>query len=235
MVIASCVGFRLVLKILTAFPITLSASSNRQRNIGKLTITTNASSSERPYSELYAGFIRAYPKVQMTLHLSDENVSLEGSQFDVAIRGRVTDLSDSSYKARKLGNLDFCVFASPDYVRGRPPLKSIDDFADWDRIACPAIPWASIATTFEGSPPTREPRSLIACNNFAMARTFVEDGMGFMIETYPLVAEDLRAGRLVEVLPNVRLRPVDVCAVYPANAPRDSLTRLFVDYAIAQD
>ena len=67
-----------------------------------------------------------------------------------------------------------------------------------------------------------------------MARAFVEDGMGFMIETYPIVAEALRAGRLVELLPNVRLRPVDVYAVYPANAPRDSLARLFVDYAHEQ-
>lgn len=202
--------------------------------VGTLTVTTNASSSERPYSELYAGFVRAYPKVQMTLHLSDENVSLEGSHFDVAIRGRMTDLDDSSYKARKLGSLEFAIFASPDYVQGRPPLKTLDDLADWDRIACPAIPWASIATTFDGTVPTREPRSLITCDNFAMARTFVEDGMGFMIETYPLVAEAFRVGRLVELLPNVRLRPVDVYAIYPANAPRDSLARLFIDYAVAQ-
>ena len=205
-----------------------------EQPVGTLTITTNASSSERPYSELYAGFVRAYPKVQMTLHLSDENVSLEGSQFDVAIRGRMSDLDDSSYKARKLGSLEFAIFASPEYVQGRPPLKTIDDLADWDRIACPAIPWASIATTFDGSVPMREPRSLITCDNFAMARTFVEEGMGFMIETYPLVAEAFRVGRLVEVLPNIRLRPVDVYAIYPANAPRDSLARLFVDYALAQ-
>ncbi len=166
--------------------------------------------------------------------LSDENVSLEGSQYDVAIRGRMTDLDDSSYKARKLGSLEFCIFASPEYVHERPPLKTVDDLADWDRIACPSIPFASIATTIDGTAPGRTPRSVMACDNFAMDRTFVEDVMGFMIETYPLVAEASRAGRLVEVLPNIRLRPVDVYAIYPANAPRDSLARLFVDYALTQ-
>ncbi|MGA9409649.1 MAG: LysR substrate-binding domain-containing protein, partial [Roseobacter sp.] len=104
------------------------AAINRraEQPVGKLTITTNASSSERPYSELYAGFVRAYPKVQLTLHLSDENVSLEGSQYNVAIRGRMTDLDDSSYKARNLGSLEFCIFASPGYVYGRQPFKTVD-------------------------------------------------------------------------------------------------------------
>ena len=213
----------------------LAAINRRvEQPVGTLTITANASSSERPYADLYAGFARAYPKVQLTLHMSDKNVNLEGSQYDVAIRGRMTDLNDSSYKARKLGSLEFCIFASPAYVRDRPPLQTVDDLADWDRIACPAIPWVGIATTFDGTAPTREPRSLMTCDNYAMARTFVEDGMGFMIETYPIVAEALRDGRLVELLPNVRLRPVDVYAVYPANAPSDSLARLFVDYALAQ-
>jgi len=46
------------------------AAINRraEQPVGKLTITTNASNSERPYSEPYVGFVRAYPKVQLTLH-----------------------------------------------------------------------------------------------------------------------------------------------------------------------
>ena len=203
--------------------------------MGKLTLTVNASSAQRPYADLYASFSRAYPKVELTMHISDENVRLEGSEFDVAIRGRMKDLDDSSYKARRRASLEFCIFASADYARAHPPLKCIDDLADWDRIACPAIPWESIATTADGIAPTREPRSILTCDNFSMARAVVEDGMGFMIETLPLVAEDIRAGRFVELLPQVRLRPVDVYAVYPANAPRDSLTRLFVDHVVAQD
>ncbi|MGB4952233.1 MAG: LysR family transcriptional regulator [Rhizobiaceae bacterium] len=202
--------------------------------VGKLSITTNASMAHRPFSDLYAGFARAYPKVQLSIHITDETLPLEGSEYDVAIRGRVTDLDDSSYKIRKLRSLEFCIFASPDYVRGRPPLNDIDDLADWDRIAYPAIPWASIASTAEGKGPSRTPRSLLSCDNYAMARTFVEDGLGFMIETYPLVAKDIQAGRLVQLLPKVRLRPVDVFAVYPANSTRDSLARVFVDYLLSQ-
>ena len=214
----------------------LDAISRRiEQPVGKLSITTNASMAHRPFADLYAGFARAYPKVQLSIHITDETLALEGSEYDVAIRGRVTDLENSSYKIRKLRSLEFCIFASPDYVRGRPPLNTIDDLADWDRIAYPAIPWASIASTAEGKAPKNAPQSVLSCDNYAMALAFVEDGFGFMIETYPLVAKDIKAGRLVQLLPNLKLRPVDVYAVYPANSTRDSLARLFVDYLLAQD
>lgn len=214
----------------------LAAINRRvEQPVGKLSMTINVSSAHRPYTDLYTGFARAYPKVQLSIHITDESVPLEGSEYDIAIRGRTTNLDDSSYKARKLVSLQFCIFASPDYVRARPPLRSLDDLATWDRIACPPVPWAAMATTADGIAPAREPRTILSCDNFGMARAFVEDGLGFMIETWPLVAEDIRAGRLVHLLPNVRLRPIDVYAIYPANAPRDSLARLFVDYMMEQD
>lgn len=55
-----------------------------------------------------------------------------------------------------------------------------------------------------------------------------------MIETYPLVAEDFRAGRLVHLFPRVKLRPIDVYAIYPANSPRDGLAHLFIDFMMEQ-
>ena len=67
-----------------------------------------------------------------------------------------------------------------------------------------------------------------------MARKFVDDGLGFMIETYPLVADDFRAGRLVHLLPHVKLRPIDVYAIYPTNSPQDGLAHLFIDFMMDQ-
>ena len=73
-------------------------------------------------------------------------------------------------------------------------VEAINERADWGRIVCPAIPWASIATTMGGTAPTREPRPLITCTKVAIARTCVEDGIRFVTETYPLVAEAFRRG-----------------------------------------
>jgi len=222
-------------KMTTAAQEGLAAMNRRvHQPIGKLSITLNTASACYPYGKLYSGFARAYPKIQLALNFTDRAIPLEGSEFDVAIRGRAKALDDSSYKSRRLGRLDFCFFAAPQYVQGRPTLSCIDDLADWDRIQNPMVPWRAVATTADGVVPEREPKIAMSCDNYTMARSFVDAGLGFMVETYPLVAEDIRAGRLVQLLPNMKLRPIDIYAVYPANSPHDSLARLFVDYMLMQ-
>jgi len=55
-----------------------------------------------------------------------------------------------------------------------------------------------------------------------------------MIETYPLVADKFRTGRLVQLVPHVKLRPIDVYAIYPANSPKDGVAHLFIDFMMDQ-
>jgi hypothetical protein len=38
----------------------------------------------------------------------------------------------------------------------------------------------------------------------------------------------------VHLLPGVKLRPIDVYAIYPANSPKDGLARLFIDFMMDQ-
>ena len=203
--------------------------------VGKLSVTVPTINAQSPFAEMFIGFARAYPQVQLSMHVSDEAISLEGSKFDVALRGRINDLDDSTYKSRKLGSVSYCIFASPEYLQGRIPPKTIDDLAEWDLIQSPQVPWKTLATTEGGEVPSREPKVLMSCDNCGMALRFVEAGLGFMVENRVLVDSALREGRLVEVLPNQKLRPVDFYAVYPANAPRDSLAMLLVDFIRKRD
>jgi len=134
--------------------------------------------------------------VHLDVHLTDSNVPLAGSGFDVAIRGQVQDLDDSSYKARKIGQLQLCIFAARTYVDARPRPTSIEDLSSWDWVRARPTPWARIA----GPETSREPRIVMTTDNYTLARKFVEDGLGFMVEAYELVERDIRAGRLVQLL-----------------------------------
>jgi DNA-binding transcriptional LysR family regulator len=154
---------------------------------------------------------------EVALHVAvDQRVGLEGSKFDVAIRGSNVGLNDSSYKARKLGHADFCLFATPEYVHSRPPLTSLEDLAVWDWIKFVQMPWAQLMTTVDGHVPNFEPRLAASCDSFMMAKNFVLDVQGFMVELYPAVVDDFKSGRLVHLLPDLKLRPLEVFAVYPA-------------------
>ena len=201
---------------------------------GTLSITLNTASAHHPWAELHLSFARTYPEVQLAMNFTDERVPLEGSKFDVAIRGSNIGLNDSSYKARKLGSADLCLFASPEYAHQRPLPTSLDDLSTWDWIKFVDVSWAHLMTTADGTPPTTEPRIKASCDSYMMAKNFVLDGQGFMVELYPIVAEDLKAGRLVQLLPDLSFRPLEVYAVYPANASKDSLAHLYIDFILQQ-
>ncbi|WP_422825721.1 LysR family transcriptional regulator [Thalassococcus sp. BH17M4-6] len=213
----------------------LAAIQRRAKQpFGTLTIAAATPLAQSPYAEAFTRFAQTYPDVHLKIQLDDRSVPLEGSTIDVAIRGRTKELDDSSYKARKLGNLQFCVFAAPSYVHGRPKPHTIEDLADWHWIQSSPISWTDFARSADGTAPERTPKIVATCNNFALARKFVDEGLGFMIETYPLVADDIRAGRLVHLLPRAKLRPIDVYAIYPANSPKDGIAHLFVDFMMNQ-
>lgn len=201
---------------------------------GRLRLTSNTATAHYPYSEIWTRFARAYPDIQLDMQFSDARVPLEGSGFDVAIRGTSSGLDDSSYHARKLGKVRLCMFCSPEYARARPVPRHIDDLADWGQINYLPVSWQVMATSDAGDVPKTTPPVVQSFDNFTMARTFVEAGLGFMVETVPLVMEDFRAGRLVQILPDRPLKHIEVFAVYPANAGRDSLARLLVDFLLDQ-
>jgi len=209
----------------------LSAIQSRvEQPIGRLTVTIATPAAQSPLSDILSDFVRLYPGIQVSFHIGDDNLNLEGSNFDVAIRGMMTNLDDSGYIAIKLGQIEFGAFASAKYAKNRPVPRTIDDLAEWDRILCPDVPWKILGTTLDGVVPTREPSVAVSCNNHALARKFLEDGLGFMIESKPLFVADVANGTLVELLPNVRFQPVDVFAIFPANSPKVGIARLFINF-----
>lgn len=213
----------------------LAAIHRRTANpSGRLRLAINTATAQWPYSEIWTRFARAYPDIQLDMKFADDYVQLEGSGFDVAIRGTSTGFADSSYRARKLGKVRLCMFCAPEYARARPVPRHINDLADWGRIEFIPVPWAQMATSEAGEVPDTTPPVVLSADNFTMARAFVDAGLGFMVETVPVVMEDFRAGRLVQILPERPLRHIEVFAVYPANAARDSLARVLVDFLLDQ-
>lgn len=213
------------------------AAMNRRAHqpVGKLSITVNTGSASNPFAQIYTSFAKAYPKIQLSIHLSDYDVPLEGSQFDLAIRGKPGGLEDTAYRAAKLGYIPFGIFASPQYIATRPPVATLDELNGWDRIQAPVIPWSVFAKMADGETATTEPSIVVSCDNFEMGRQFMLQGLGFMIEATALFADDVAAGRAVQVLPGQKLRPLAVHAIYPANAPSDSPARLLIDHMLGLD
>jgi DNA-binding transcriptional LysR family regulator len=177
------------------------------------------------------GFFARHPEVKVQLTLRDHYVDIVGEGLDVALR--MGDIADSSFIARKLGMARVITCATPSYLerRGRP--RTLEDLARHDCLVSliDGVPQAWLY----GSQGQAHEVAVSGPLHVASGPAVLESaraGLGLVRLFDYVVAADIAAGRLEEVLAehsNVQ-RPVS--AVYPASRHLSPKVRVFVDYMV---
>lgn len=184
-----------------------------------------------------ARFVERYPEVDVELHVENRNVDFVSEGFDLAIR--MGDLGDSSLVARRLEDGALGVFASPDYLRRRGRPRSAEDLERHDLLGFVrpstgrVLPW--IFQERGGEHFEIAPRARIRCaGDFLACVTLASAGAGLVQAYRFLVARELAAGELVEVLPKLagRTRPFTLLQP-PSPGTRRLAVRMFADELVA--
>ncbi len=179
---------------------------------------------------LLGPFRAAHPDLRLKLTFDDAKADIIGGRFDVAIRG-AGHLPDSTLRARRLLEFDRVLCAAPGYLAVRGAPRSAGEIREHDCIAY-AMGEETDAWLAEGPdgavPIAFEPA--VEMNNSLAIRRAVLDGLGIAALPVPYVHEPLHSGALVRVLPDYRLRPQSLSAIYPAARHLPPKTRLFIDY-----
>ncbi|MGK5023436.1 LysR substrate-binding domain-containing protein [Janthinobacterium sp. RB2R34] len=158
---------------------------------------------------LIAEFAQMYPGIAFDFDLTPRQINLVSEPFDVAIR--IGALDDSQLVARHLASLAPFLYASPTYLEreGEPVLP-----ADLVRHQCFNMSkngqWilhnsAEVAQVTVGCRYT--------LNSMGMLRRLATLDQGIILTPPAIVADDLAAGRLRQVLPGWHGKPVPVYAV----------------------
>jgi DNA-binding transcriptional LysR family regulator len=183
---------------------------------------------------LLPAFSERYPEVHVEFHLSNRNVDFGEEGFDLAIRGRAPE--DSTMIARPLEDAELVVVATPDYLarHGTPATLADLEAHNCIQFALPStgrnIDWlfrdggANVAVQTAGRYGCAE--------DILGAATLVRAGGG-LFQTYRfIVANDLRSGRLVEVLADYGGRSRPFCLIYPHGRHVALRVRVFVDFLL---
>jgi DNA-binding transcriptional LysR family regulator len=149
--------------------------------------------------------------------------------IDLAIRGGA--MKDSGLLSRKIFELDRKLVASPRVLGQVNQLKTPADLEGLDWIWHASTPTYRIfkhtqtgeVIKFKITP------TMIVDNGEAMNNLAIE-GLGFTTAPTYLMKDQLKSGKLVEVLPAWKLDPFEIHAVWPANSPRTGMTNRFVDH-----
>lgn len=183
---------------------------------------------------LLPAFRELFPQVQVECHLSNRNIDFADEGFDLAIRGRAPD--DSSLIARKLEDAQLVVVATPGYLKRAGVPKSIDDLKKHECIQF-ELPSSgrNLAWTFAndtGEIDVATQGSYGTSGDALAGITLARSGAG-LFQTYRfIVEEDLREGRLVEVLPENGRSTRPFILLYPHGRYLSSRVRAFVDFLV---
>lgn len=171
-------------------------------------------------------FLRAHPAVRVEAVLTARYVDLVKEGFDLAVRAGA--LPDSSLVARKLGDTDLGLFASPAYLgaAGRP--RRLVDLA---RHECVLFRAGGATATWRLSGPRGEEevavRGRADADDFAFVRAMLLSGFGIGLAPVSMLAPLAEAGELERVLPRYARRGSAVYVVWPSRRFEPAAVVLF--------
>ncbi len=185
--------------------------------------------SGRPLIAAWAdSFLERYPDIKLELSVTDRRVDLIRESFDIAVR--IGEQQDTSLIGRSLGVLHYVLAASPKYLERRGTPTSIDDLK---QHACLRHLLAGRPMPFRFADGTR----IVPDGPFDTddAQYLIEAGLegAGITQFMRLVIEDeLAAGRLRIVLPEIPMFTTPVFVLHPFGRQLPLRARLFIDFLV---
>ncbi|TGB97015.1 MULTISPECIES: LysR family transcriptional regulator [unclassified Escherichia] len=176
-------------------------------------------------------FLHQYPGIELELSSSDRAIDILRDGYDCVMR--TGSLPDEGIITRPLGSLTMVNCASPHYLTRFGYPQSVDDLTSHAVVHYTphlgAHPLGFEVATSNGVQ-WFKPGGMLTVNS---SETYLAAGLaGLGIIQIPRVAvrEALRAGRLIEVLPNYRAEPLSISLVYPQRRELSRRVNLFMQW-----
>jgi DNA-binding transcriptional LysR family regulator len=210
------------------------ASGQQVKPSGRVRISLPTSYGHHRVLPLLPAFSRRHPAIQIEASLSNRNIDFADEGFDLAVRGRTPP--DSGLVARKLEDAGLVIVAAPAYLKRHRAPRTLEDLSRHECIqfvlpsSGQTVPWLLkregrlIDWTTEGR--------LRCADDILAPVTLARAGAG-LVQTYHfLVEDDLREGRLVEVLAEHTGASRPFSLIYPGHRHMPLRVRVLIDYLV---
>lgn len=200
---------------------------------GHLRVTLSASFGIREVIPRIGRFMVLHPALHIELLMSDDRQDLIADGVDVAIRFGV--LPDSSARSRLLGRSPRMLVAAPDYLARAGCPTEPSDLSQHTFVIGPSSA-ASLGRTLwkDGREESfrAEGRLVTSVNEGATAAAVA--GLGILVVGLWGCRNEIADGRLVQVLEDWQLEPIEIHAVYPPGKASRPAARALIDYLVEE-
>lgn len=209
----------------------LSDTTNEAQ--GNLRLTLPVWMANPRFARFLAAYTAAHPGVVLDADLTGRRINLVEDGFDLALR--VSQSLEEDLIARKVGDVSFLLVAAPEFLdrTGRPtsaaklngaPFLIYAEVADNGRIRFGSGEGALDITT----------RPVLKSGNETLIYQTALAGMGLAFLPDWLAADDVAAGRLEQVLPDLTPPKVPLYAIYANRHFLPAKVRSFLDFLAAR-
>ncbi|GAC1458317.1 MAG: LysR family transcriptional regulator [Gemmatimonadaceae bacterium] len=197
---------------------------------GRIHIAAPSDTSAQFLADWIGDYIRAHPRLAVTLRVGDRMHDIPREAVDIAVR--YGELADSSMVSRTLVRARRVLVASPEYLERSAPLLCPADLANHRCLAWLTRDQPKVQWTF-GSPAGSSETIVVKpalCGDGLLVRLWALRGDGVAYKANIDVAVDLRAGRLTRLLSQYEGELVPISAVMPSGRHVPTRVRAMLDY-----
>ncbi len=217
-------------KIATEIELAESIARNLQAiPQGTLRVTATRDFGNRFLGKIVCDFLKANPRVNADIVLTDRLVDLVAEGFDVAIR--MGELSNSTLVAKKIGSLNMQLYASPSFINKQGEPINPNDLSKFECIRFTGDENSEEWVLKSGKVAKNVRVSgRISTNDMTLLRSFVLSGEGIAFMPHFLCAEDVNSGKLKILMKDWALSYGVIHVVYPGQRFLLPKVRAFVDH-----
>ncbi|MDO6407531.1 LysR family transcriptional regulator [Pantoea phytobeneficialis] len=176
-------------------------------------------------------FINRYPEIEVVLGSSDKRSDLIAEGVDCVIR--LGELQDSSFIARRLGEIKMVTCAAPAYLQQHGDPHTLDDLAQHQAVnffsenSREVMAWRFIV---EGEEVAYRPTSNLLVDNSDILLSCALAGLGVIQASCIALAPHIALGALKVVLPHYPCVAKPVSIMYPDKRHLAPKVRVFIDW-----
>lgn len=180
-------------------------------------------------------YLQAWPETQVEVSFTDRQADIVEEGFDLAVRiGEAPP--DTRLVSRVIARYKAMLCASPAYLAERGEPMTVDELASHDCLIFSSRnrrqSWHFLGD--DGTRVRAQGRSRLRLDSGEALRDAAASGLGIAFLPDFLVAPDLAAGRLQQVLPGLEFGDVEIVAIYPTKRLLEPRVRRFIDLMVEE-
>jgi DNA-binding transcriptional LysR family regulator len=197
---------------------------------GPVRITTSVPVAQFYLADRLPALARAYPKLDLQLHVTDRFVDLVREEFDIAIRSHFTPLPDSDLMQRRMRVERITLVASPDYLARRGMPWRPEDLVGHDGLLTSLTSRTWRLKDNDGNDVQVTPTARLVADESSVLLRAAAAGLGIACLPEAMSAASMESKELIQVLPGWLAGSVTSTILTPHRRSQLPAVRAVIDF-----